>query len=221
MAQELLLTPLYNDANIQDYWRFEGNATASKGSHNGTATSITFSSGNGKFGQGAGFNGSSSKINVGNLYSGGNDFTINCWIKTSTTGVRQTINAQGAAVTNNGMFFRVETSNVLNFELYSGVSVTSSSTVTDGSFHMVTAVNASKVMQLYIDGVTNGSSAAIPSINISASSDYPNIGVEQTQNWFNGAMDDPSFFTRALTAQEIRNLFYGFPGGAGIFPAIF
>jgi len=43
----------------------EGNPNDSKGTNNGTATSITYGTGNGKFGQGAGFSGSS-YIDLGN-----------------------------------------------------------------------------------------------------------------------------------------------------------
>ena len=59
-----------------------GNSTDSSGnSNNGTDTAITYSQANGKFGQGAGFNGSSSKINCGT--SAGlllNIFTWSFWV---------------------------------------------------------------------------------------------------------------------------------------------
>lgn len=78
---ELLNTFLYNDANLTNYYRFEGNANDSKGANNGTATNISWSSSYGMYGQGASFNGSSSKIVLGSTID---TITQNnsmlCWI---------------------------------------------------------------------------------------------------------------------------------------------
>src|ERR1051326_1866471 len=87
MGKEIYRTKLFNDPALVSYWRFEGNSNDSKGSNNGSDTSITYSSGNGNFGQGAGFNGSSSKIVITDnsslhLLSA---FTILGWIKASGT----------------------------------------------------------------------------------------------------------------------------------------
>lgn len=218
-AQELFSTPLYNSVNLQDYYRLEGNSTDTKGAHNGTDTGMTYSTG--KFGQGAVFAGGSGHyIDPGNIYSGSGDFTLCGWIKTSTTGVRQTILTQGAGSTNNAFFARVDTTNKLNFELYSGANVSGVTTVTDGVFHHFAFVNTSKTMIVYCDGVTdNGAGTSIASINISASTSFSYIGAEGNsgQNPLTGTLDDIAFFTRALTATEVKNLYNGFPGGGFMF----
>jgi len=60
---------------------------SSGNSHNGTDTAITYNAANGYFGQGAGFNGTTSKIalptgaKVGNLSA----YTLSLWFKTSVT----------------------------------------------------------------------------------------------------------------------------------------
>ena len=59
-----------------------GNSTDSSGNgNNGTDTDITYSQANGRFGQGAGFNGSSSFIYGSNTgIPGSGDMTVSCWI---------------------------------------------------------------------------------------------------------------------------------------------
>ncbi len=65
MAVELFTYPLFLDANLVAYWRMEGNSNDSKGSNNGTDSNITYSNANGRFGQGAAFNGTTSSILLG------------------------------------------------------------------------------------------------------------------------------------------------------------
>jgi len=60
----------------------EGNSNDSKGSRNGTDTSVSYSSGNGEFGQGAGYNGTSgSTIFTAPTY--GSAGTVAFWMKTN------------------------------------------------------------------------------------------------------------------------------------------
>jgi hypothetical protein len=66
-----------------DYWNLEGNSNdAGSNGFNGTDTAITYLVANGKIGQGAGFNGTSSKIVLGTSNpiptTAGTPFTISC-----------------------------------------------------------------------------------------------------------------------------------------------
>ena len=67
--------------NLVSYYKLDGNSTDIVGAKNGTDTSITYSIDNGKIVQGAGFNGSSSKIDVSLPLNLNNNFTINLWMK--------------------------------------------------------------------------------------------------------------------------------------------
>ncbi|NTW31353.1 MAG: hypothetical protein HGB12_01740, partial [Bacteroidetes bacterium] len=64
---------------LVSYWDMEGNSNDLWGSSNGTNTSITFSSANGKISQGAGFNGSSSKI-TGTVTMPTSAYTVSAWL---------------------------------------------------------------------------------------------------------------------------------------------
>lgn len=87
-AAELFTTALFSDANLEAYYRLEGNASSSAGvAGDGTASNITYGSGFGKYGQGASFNGSNSSIisasNSG--ISGSEARSIGGWFYTTST----------------------------------------------------------------------------------------------------------------------------------------
>jgi len=67
---------------IKAYYRFNGNSNdASGGGNNGTDTEISYLLANGKLGNGAGFNGTSSYIILPNSAKGGNSLTVSAWIR--------------------------------------------------------------------------------------------------------------------------------------------
>src|SRR5664280_2692195 len=92
--------------SLLSYFRMEGDSTDYWGSNNGTDTAITYNSGNGKVNQGAGFNGSTSKITMsGCPITGSGNFSIFVWVKTSSTGARKEIVSSGTqTVTNEGLY---------------------------------------------------------------------------------------------------------------------
>jgi hypothetical protein len=205
---ELITTPLFVHPNLFSYYRLEGNSNDSKGANNGIDSNITYSTGNGKFNQGAGFNGSSSKIQISQMISGTGDFTINTWLNSSASGARQNILSQGAATNGNAFFFRINASGQLEFEVYGGTINSAAPVINDGLWHMATFVFASNTGKLYIDGALSGTFATT-ALNVSVSADYRFIGVEQATNWFAGALDDFSVFVAALNATQIQGLFSG------------
>src|SRR4051812_43285995 len=73
--------------SLLSYYKDEGDSTDFYGSANGTDTSITYSSWNGKVTQGAGFGGSS-KIDLGSNFSfeRTDSFSVAFWLKTTATG---------------------------------------------------------------------------------------------------------------------------------------
>ncbi|NTW32788.1 MAG: LamG domain-containing protein, partial [Bacteroidetes bacterium] len=97
--QELYSTPFFSDANLVAYWRLEGNSQDAKGSNNGSDVDMSYDNSYGKFGKGAYFNGSSSKISISNDFvSGGKIFSISAWINpTSGGGNYNIVGKQGSA----------------------------------------------------------------------------------------------------------------------------
>jgi hypothetical protein len=72
--------------SIKGYWRLNGNSNDASGNgYNGTDTAITYSQANGRLGQGAGFNGSTSQIVASSMSPHLNgDFAISCWVLIKT-----------------------------------------------------------------------------------------------------------------------------------------
>jgi len=229
-VNELFLTTLYTDANLLYYYRLEGNSNASVGAVNGTDTSITYSSGNGKFDQGAGFNGSTSKIALnGSTVAAGNTWTVMGWFKTTqVTGGCMWSNGDSAS---DNAYARISIGEAGAGKIFAEFrddggstlgSITSSGTYHDGNWHHFAfkriAANSWKV---FIDGVSVGTNtASLSTMTINRAS----LGcLTRTGDviFYNGSLDDVSIFNRVLTDTEISDYYDGLtpllPSNGGAF----
>lgn len=213
---ELFGSSLKTDANLIFYWRFEGNSNTTTGSNNGTDTAITYGAGTGKFGQGAAFNGTTSKIAIssGN-YFGTNLFTINAWIKTSTSGATQEL-CNLVVSSNPGVSCGIYTDNKPFFYIHNGttsklITGGTGATITNGAWHMITFVKyATNDWKIYTDGIqTNADTTSLTGTLDNAGTKF--IGCAGASEFLNGSIDDLSMFTKALTTSEISQLYYDSP----------
>lgn len=225
MARELYFTPLFNDANLVSYWRMEGNSNDAKDSNNGTDTSITYSLANGKFGQGAGFDGSSSLISLASCISGGTARTFNCWIKpTSVSGI-DTIYFSGQNINNQsfGIYENVGSTNDIYISFSGQDYFTPTNAFTADIWQMLSVVYdggdlSTSTVHVYINAVSKSltetgvatGAANTTNSNVRLGTDPINSGRN-----YSGSLDDVAIFSRALTATEISNLYNGtWPSGA-------
>lgn len=192
--------------------KLDGNSNDVLGVSNGTDTAITYSSGNGKLVQGAGFDGSTSRINTNaSCISGTGDFTIAVWIKTSTAG--RLIASKRAGVTENGQWnFSISGTGNLLFWDYNGsafqflTSGESTNTVTDGNWHLVGFSRIGTAGTYWLDGAANGTKTALS--NLSYSTTVVRFGSDPySGTFFNGAQDEAGVWNRALTSAEITSLY--------------
>lgn len=207
------------------YWKFDSsNSNDSVGSNNGTDTSITYSSGNGKINVGAGFaSGSSSKILLPDVAWGiSTGFSISAWIKTSTSGATQNILSRDNQPTRMWQL-KVESSNnkivFIRFDSSNNVvtNITSSGTVTDGNWHFIVATFDNTMGSvIYVDG-SNAASDAVTTNQNNATGIGPSIGaIWNSVAWadfMNGAIDEVGVWTRGLSSSEVTQLYNG---GAGL-----
>ena len=214
---ELFTTPFFNDANLISYWRMEGNSNDSKGTNNGTDTAITYSKANGKFGQGAGFNGTSSKIVIpdsANL-SALNSFTVVAWVNPTglTAADQYQIVTRDAGSPNREWQFcitpdasHVNTMRVVAFSSPTTFSVVYSNTSLSNSSwqHAAFTYNGSNVI-FYLNGLADGNPACSQIITNTAST--TDIGDQNGSGFFKGNIDDVAIFNRVLTATEIFQLY--------------
>ena len=204
-------------SGLVGYWTFDGkdliqNATDRSGQgNNGNLTNFTSTTTIiGKVGQALKFDGVSNFISSATTPTTGiGSFTISAWIKTSSTGARRDIidYGRGASVNNSGVFFFVNSSNQIGFDLTNVTGTNSNVTVTDNKWHHVLVTNTSGVVQIYIDAVASGASTSMTP-NIQALNGFT-IGrhLVNSANFFNGSIDDVRIYNRALSSQEVKLLY--------------
>ncbi len=219
-------------SGLAGYWTFDGSkinwstgsaldstGNANTGSLSGMTT--TTSPVAGKMGQALNFNGSSQYATLPRVVS--DDFTISFWIKTTQSaqftgsgcaGNTQwycgwsLVDAEMAGVAND---FGTSLGNgKIRFGVgNSDTTITSNATVNTGQWVLVTAtrVKSTGAIKLYINGqfdisgTGNTNSLTAPS-NIWISNNGGGLG-----NYFNGYMDDVRIYNRALSTQEVQELY--------------
>lgn len=196
-------------------YHLNGNSNDSSGnSRNGTDTSITYSLANGRFGQGAGFNGTSSKIVVPSTARivGLSSFTFSVWFNTSSGAANMTIYSEGSTSTITPFLQFFIASGQAGFQNRSDASAlslqTTTETYSDGLWHLFTAVKVSSSSRLlYIDGnlrTSDSTSVGTTTVNTS------NIGVLQrttSTNFYSGALDEMIFENVAWDASKIKRYY--------------
>lgn len=210
---ELNTLSLLSDANLVSYWRMEGNSNDSKSSNNGTDTDITYSLSNGKFNQGAGFNGSTSKISLGNVAAlkPTTAVTVSCWINaTAYADYKAIVVADGASswTANNGYgLVHLTATNDVSFWINNFQNNVVSGTVVPGGWHHVVGTYDKQNVKLYIDGLLIGSDPYTSNIAYGTGAVAIGCGAELGQFFWNGNIDDVAIFSRALTATEVLTLY--------------
>ena len=207
--------------SLISYYKLDGNSNDAVGSNNGSDTAITYSAGNGKIVQGAGFNGTTSKIALTTAITMPTNLTISAWIKPSAISGYQDIfvdsNAGatvdwGLTVTPTGHLQFAWDSSGSDYRIYSSDNV-----VIDTNWHFVTVTQVGTGAPImYVDGSLvpsslggNGGAATKPTAQGSAFGQHGLDGV----NFYGGAIDEVGIWSRALTSGEITSLWNG---GAGL-----
>jgi len=213
-----------NDGMVAHY-AFDGSPNNSSDSrYNGTEYGgISYSSG--KFGQAINFDGNSSEYvqaHPNPLSGTGNgDFTISVWTKTSKTtdnwiyffgenlvggeeGIRTLINNKGQVV--------VQITDLTRGSSNSS-SITSSTTLSNHSWHNIVIVRHNSSLALFINGKYSSSILSSQSLKSNEFSNSITVGVRST-NWnypFHGQIDDLKIYNRALPSSEVQLLYQDEP----------
>jgi hypothetical protein len=180
------------------HYPFEGDASDTSGnSNNGTPvgdTSLT----TGISGQGYAFDGDGDYISLADLINGANDFSISAWVKPATvTGEHHLLS--GAA---NQQFYQTGTS--LVYKTNSLIVVATSVFSLDTWTH-VSAIHDGTNIILYADG------AEVQSQVIDATDTVNGMGIAAFRSTgsfvFNGTMDEVRIYNRALSSDEVLELY--------------
>jgi len=210
---ELYASSLFSDANLVAYYRFEGNSNDSKGSNNGTDTSMSYATSTGKFGQGAGFGGSS-YIDLSSLPINSQNVTFSAifWAKTATSTRQRWMDmgtCDGSITKDCFMPELYQSSPTGDFTAYG--SFRDQATITDNVWHQIGyTVDGGSTYKLYVDGQLKDTKST-PGLRITnAGTTSKRIGkTADNFHGVNGAIDDVAIFNRVLTANEISTLFTG------------
>ena len=190
-------------------WHLNGNSNDSSGNSNdGTDTDITYSLANGRFGQGAGLNGSSSYIDCGlPVLTAIDNWTISCWVKpdSSSTGITTIIVCNGDT-DDNGYHLRYRDGNF--YILLGFVTISDAVEATVGEFQHIVVIRRSGSLYLYKNGSENslGTDTPITPSGKTLIGAYLSGG-SLGGNFFDGSIDEVIIENRAWTAQEIKKYY--------------
>ncbi len=216
-------------AGLVSWWAAEGNALDSADSNNGTLRDgATLSPG--KVGQAFNFNPTSGTVVVPDSVSLRltNQLTIEAWINArsySGPGGYAIVSKLGFATGNNGYQFGLVGTTLLGLfnspgQGWPSARIDSGSVITTGVWYHVAFSYDQSAMKLYCNGqpvATNGIGAHA----IATSTSDLRISGADTQCYFDGLIDEPSVYNRALSATEIAAIYNaGSSGKCGFPPSI-
>jgi hypothetical protein len=188
------------------YYPLNGNSNDYSGNTNtGTDTAITYPQG--RFGQAAKFNNSSSNITFTTVpATGANPFTASLWFRSNTAGALESMLHWGTAASNQAVDFYISATNKLTANLYGGGGlIASTPSVNDDKWHHGLCTCSGTALTLYLDGRLVGTGGAItPNIGTT----YKNIGKDGGGgNFFGGWMDEIILENRVWTAKEVETYY--------------
>jgi len=201
-----------------------GNSNDSSGNgNNGTDTSITYSLANGKFGQGAGFNGSSSRINLPTSLVQTGNFTISLWVKFVDATNNILFSAVDFAVNYGWVVFETNGSDKFVMTVFSNGAATSQSvvsneTLVEGRWYNLIGVRDGTNIKLYINGSYDNQSAWSTAQNSTVQS--TNLGYGKNGgggiNYMDGQIDEVIVENVAWSAEKVKKYFTNSKGRFGI-----
>ncbi|MBS1650718.1 MAG: hypothetical protein JSU07_01790, partial [Bacteroidetes bacterium] len=154
------------------------------------------------------FNGVNNYISVSTnstiSFTGGNAYTIECWMKASGFNSLAGLVSKYQNAFSNGYFLRLlGTAPYTGFD-FDGLQ-TASGILNPNTWYHVAAVNNMGVRTLYLNGVPQTLSGSTPIVV--ANSDPLTIGVDYLSGarYFNGTIDEVRIWNRALCQGEIQN----------------
>jgi len=215
---------LYTDTTLKAYYPLTGNSTDVKNAHNGTDTAITYGAAYGKYGQGALFNGTTSKIAIASHadFQPAGNMSVGAWVySTAAAGdimANYYYNFPGPAygwliATGGGVptFYRY-----LGTGDYATAPCTDISATTDirNAWHFVVCTyDTVEKGKIYVDGKLEGTDTTTGTCGY-YSTQYVRIGchyrtsIGADEAFLAGNLDEVFIFNnKVLTASEIQLLY--------------
>ena len=190
-------------------YMLDNNATDVSGNYNGTETNITYNTG--KYGGGAVFNGSNSKIDLGNNTSNNTStISVSLWFKTAGhSNTAALINNGGSNSGETGYYLGLNSNGTIKFEAGTG-TVNGSVNYADSQWHQIVLTLNSGAYNIYVDGnttpVITGSGA------FTTTATRPTwIGqfsyTPAAMEFFDGLIDQVRIYDTALSGTDSSNIY--------------
>jgi len=187
-----------------------------------------YTTGNGKINQGAGFNGTTSKI-VGSAVNIPTNATISCWFKSSNSPDYATIfGFQKSGAIHPRFYLRTWTwstgkirgalsdSDGVGADIY----YDSEGVLNDGNWHHAVLVKTGSSIELFVDNVSKGTDSDTFTGNFESA--IMQMGTEpNTPAFYSGAVDECAYWSRALTSDEVSQLYNSGNGNQYPFSTIY
>ncbi len=229
VAQQIALRQSGNLGNgLIAYWTLDGSSIDTAGNgHDGADTSVTYAPGSGIINQAAGFSATSvSRITIADAadLKPTGPFTINSWLKTTSSGISSNASIlQTFSQNSNVAGIRFGQGGNSKMELLIGkntgtangtdyTDLQSNTNINDGNWHMWTAVYNGTILAIYLDGNPTPDASMASTMNPAYTPiNYVRIGSHN----FSGAdfdtadasIDEIGFWSRALSMAEISTLY--------------
>jgi len=186
-------------------YMLDNDATDISGNYNGTESYITYNTG--KYGGGAVFNGSSSKISITSdpTFLGQNDFSISMWFNLASLGSKRNLeylHYYGAWI---------DSSNQINFY---GTSINTYGTAisADTWYHVVFTKSSTAGSIIYLDGSPVSTNSADTGNTGPMTYNRVNIGAEiynasTDTSFFDGSIDQVRLYNVVLSSLDVSNIY--------------
>jgi len=208
------------DSSLMGYWSFnEGSGTIARdisGKENhGTIHGGTWT--NGKYGGALSFDGVDDYVEIPEtslLDPRTSDFTVEAWIKTSSTADWIVISKWDGWGSGNAWWLGNDWyggSQHLRFSVYCpsmNWAENTTAVVSDGKWHHMAGVREGGTLKLYIDGVLAGTKVACAGVDVNNNLPVRIGKFGEPGGWhFNGTIDEVRIYKRALSPEEISQQF--------------
>ncbi len=209
-------------SNTKLLLHLNGNSTDSSGNgNNGTDTAITYGDAYGKFGQGALFNGTSSKITIpATMEYMNNNFTFSFYIKRNNASQDFPLYMRmGSPTSGRELYFYIQAAAgyklIIDVPYIANIGYSSIAIPYDKWINII-ITKSSSTWKIYLDGKLDNTMYNAATIE-QATGVYPLIGANISNNWyFNGAIDEVIIENRAWTPQEVYKYYSMTKGRFGI-----
>jgi hypothetical protein len=208
---------LISDANCLQSWEFQGQSYISKSTYYATTdTDMAYSAVNGRFGLGAGFNGSSSKIVVSAASGISGDAVLSymAWIKPTTVTGLQVILDSGVNDVLRGFLVCINLNDVgdLGIAFLGGNNAfTAPNILVPGIWQHIAITKAAgainTTLNLYVNGILIPLAGSPPTGTPNILNNALTIGYGTAIGgyYYGGAIDDLMYFNRVVTGKEISD----------------